>query len=120
VIVLLIDDDPAIRLIATAALEGDGHRVTPAATAQQGLERLSVELPDAILLDVMLPDGNGIELLGEIRRIAGCETLPVIFLTGRDDAEMIARLDASSALGRITKPFDPTRLSEEVAHCLSG
>lgn len=118
---LLIDDDPEIRHLARVALEKlGGHHVECAATAAEALERVSEGAPDAVLLDVMLPDADGVELLGRLRRVEGMADVPVAFLTARSGAVDAARLERAEARGTIAKPFDPLALSGEVDRLLGS
>lgn len=118
---LLIDDDPEIRHLARVALEEiGGHEVECAATGAEGLERASESAPDAVLLDVMLPDADGVELLERLRRLKGMGDVPVAFLTARSGADEAARLDRAEARGTIRKPFDPLALSGEVDRLLGS
>ncbi|MDX1662051.1 MAG: response regulator [Gemmatimonadota bacterium] len=117
---LLIDDDPEIRHVATIALETmGGHEVECAATAEEGVERASARAPDGVLLDVVLPDADGVELLDRLRGIEGMEEVPIVFLTGKASTET-ARLERADARGAITKPFDPLALADEVDRLLGS
>lgn len=118
---LLIDDDPEIRYLAQVALEKvGGHEVECAATGAEALERASESTPDAVLLDVMLPDIDGVELLERLRRVEGMADVPVAFLTARSGADDVARLGRAGARGTICKPFDPLALSGEVDRLLGS
>ncbi len=118
---LLIDDDPEIRHLARVALEKiGGHEVECATTGAQALERVSEAAPDAVLLDVMLPDADGVELLERLRRVKGMADVPVAFLTARSGTDEAARLDRAGARGTIRKPFDPLALSGEVDRLLGA
>src|SRR5262245_47309299 len=77
--VLIIDDEEIIREALEALLVVDGYSVSTAATAGQGLDRLADRPVDVVLLDLMLPDKNGLEVLDEIRRQD--DDLPVIMIT---------------------------------------
>ena len=77
--ILVVDDEEIIREALEALLAAEGYRVTTAATGQQGLDALGTRPVDAVLLDLMLPDKNGIEVLDEIRRQD--DELPVIMIT---------------------------------------
>jgi CheY-like chemotaxis protein len=108
---LLVDDEPDIRAIATMALERvGGHEVTAVGSAEEAVAAVGAQRPDAILLDVMMPDVDGPAALERLRPLIG--DAPVIFLTAKQDSE---RLLALGAAGVIAKPFDPLALSSEVA-----
>ena len=77
--VLIIDDEEIIREALEALLAREGYRVTTAATAEQGLESLTAGEFDVVLLDLMLPDRNGLDVLEDIRRMD--DELPVVMIT---------------------------------------
>lgn len=119
--VLLIDDDPEIRQVAKVALERvGGHEVECATTAEEGLKKAAARAPDAVLLDVLLPDADGVELLDRLRRVEGLADVPVVFLTGKSSAGDVARLERTDARGTIGKPFDPLALSERVDRLIAS
>lgn len=101
--VLLVEDDEVIAQIVTYYLDGgDRYRVTWAKTAGEALARAR-EPFDVILLDIMLPDVNGIDLCGELRRWNDC---PVIFVSCLDDSDTIVRALERGGDDFIVKPFD--------------
>ena len=100
--ILIIDDEVQIRRLLRLTLEGAGHRVREAATAALGLNEAATLRPDAIILDLGLPDADGVDVL---RRIREWTTLPVLILSVRDqETQKIAALDAG-ADDYLTKPF---------------
>lgn len=100
--ILVIDDEIQIRRLLRLTLEAAGHRVREAATGALGLNEAAVQRPDAIILDLSLPDLGGLEVL---RRLREWTQLPVLILSVRDgEAEKIAALDAG-ADDYLTKPF---------------
>lgn len=117
--VLLVDDDPEIALVARLALERfGGHRVALAATAEAALAAARAEPPDVLILDVLLPDATGPELLDRLRGVPALAGVPAVFLTGKTDDAWAARLSAAGAAGVIAKPFDPTTLAADVERLL--
>ncbi len=110
--VLLVDDEPALRLLCRVNLEIDGHTVHEAATVAEGRELLERLSPDVLLLDLHVGREDGLELLDEIKAL----DLPtrVVLLSGSAEvgAELRARVDA--VLG---KPFELTRLAAAIADC---
>lgn len=101
-LILVVEDEPQIRAFVCAALQEAGYRVAAAAQAAEALERLGAEPPTLLILDLGLPDRDGIELIHELRTWS---TLPVLVLSARaaEDAK-IAALDAG-ADDYLTKPF---------------
>lgn len=101
-VVLVVEDDLSIRRFLRAALGEGGYRLKEAATAAQALEVLVSEPPDLVLLDLGLPDRDGIELLRELR---GWSRVPVIVLSARErEHDKVVALDAG-ADDYLSKPF---------------
>jgi two-component system, OmpR family, KDP operon response regulator KdpE len=100
--ILVIDDEVQIRRLLRITLEAAGHRVREAETGALGLNETAVQRPDAVILDLSLPDMSGLEVL---RRMREWSQIPVLILSVRDgEAEKIAALDAG-ADDYLTKPF---------------
>jgi two-component system, OmpR family, response regulator MtrA len=92
--VLLIEDDPAVRQGLELALTRHGHRVRAVESGEQGLDRLRADLPDVVVLDLMLPGMDGFEVC---RRIRAAGEVPIIMLTARgDDMDVVAGLEAGA------------------------
>jgi two-component system response regulator MtrA len=101
--ILLVEDDASVREAVSLALEGEGYRVTVAATGVEGLQCWRTIRPDLVLLDVMLPETNGFDVCREIR---GTDQVPIIMLTARADAiDVVVGLE-SGADDYVTKPFE--------------
>lgn len=101
-LIAVIEDEAPIRRFLKASLTGEGYRITEADTARQGLRIVTQEPPDVILLDLGLPDQDGIVLIEEIR---GWSRVPIVILSARDqERDKIAALDAG-ADDYLTKPF---------------
>ncbi|MGN9907114.1 response regulator transcription factor [Phytohabitans sp. LJ34] len=108
---LLIEDDLAIRTPLIRALRERGHAVAAAHTAMSGLQTALQERPDLVVLDLGLPDLDGLELL---RMLRGVSAVPVIIATARDDeAEIVRGLDAG-ADDYVVKPFTAAQLDARV------
>ena len=101
--VLAVDDEPAIRRLLTAILERGGYEAVVAADARQALEEVGRGNLDAVVLDLGLPDRDGLEVIDAIRTVSD---MPVLVVTARTEvAEKIAALDLG-ADDYVTKPFD--------------
>jgi len=101
--VLVIDDEPAIRRFLRAGLTGMGYECVDAETGRDGIAQAGGRVPDVVLLDLGLPDLDGIEAL---RRLRAFSAIPVVVLTARDrQQDKIEALDAG-ADDYVTKPFD--------------
>ena len=100
--ILLIEDDGSIRSAITRALSDLGHVVTSASTGMSGLEAAVDSAPDVVLLDLGLPDIDGLQVLAMLRAVS---EVPVIIITARDDdADMVRALDGG-ADDYVVKPF---------------
>ena len=105
--VLLIEDDSRLAAMVSEYLGGAGYRVTTAASGAHGLERLGAEPYDALVLDLSLPDMDGLEVC---RRLRASWDLPVLMLTARGDAmDRIVGLEIG-ADDYLPKPFEPREL----------
>lgn len=113
--VLCIDDEPDVLSVAQMSLETVGEfNVTAASSGKEGLEKAQAEKPDAILLDVMMPEMDGPATLKALRNIAMLKNVPVIFMTARVRTSEVDEYLALGADGVIPKPFDPMTLSSQV------
>jgi len=113
--ILAVEDEPDIRKILRALLEGDQYRFIEAETAERGEIEARSHKPDLLLVDLGLPDGNGIDL---IRRIRAWSPVPIIVLSARTmEEQKIAALDAG-ADDYVTKPFSTPELLARVRAAL--
>lgn len=110
--ILVIDDDPGIQMALSAILEDEGHQVMIAGDGIQALAVLEGAEPDLILLDIMMPQLDGIALMRELDRRQLARSVPIVVLTA--DRQMSqARLPIAPA-GYIAKPFELDELIEVV------
>jgi two-component system KDP operon response regulator KdpE len=106
--ILVIDDDPQIRRFLAISLRAQGYQVSEAATGAEGLESLATRGADVVVLDLGLPDLDGIEVLQDLR---AWSSVPVMVLSVRaNEAQKVAALDAG-ANDYVTKPFGVQELS---------
>ncbi len=113
-LVMVIEDEKEIRDLVRYNLERAGFRVTAVADGEEGLRRLFASRPDLLVLDLMLPGRNGLEILREVRGESTTRELPVIVLTARS-AEMDKLLGFEhGADDYLTKPFGPRELVARV------
>ena len=106
-VLVLIEDDPAIRTALERALSRRGHAVYAAPTAMAGLELVTSRSPDVVVLDLGLPDVDGTQVLGMIR---GISAVPVIVATARDDESEMVRVLDLGADDYVVKPFSAEQL----------
>jgi two-component system response regulator MtrA len=113
--ILLVEDDPSIREVTALGLRAAGFTVTTAADGHEGLERWRAGTPDLVLLDVMLPRLDGLEVCRAIRRES---TTPVVMLTARGDTiDVVVGLE-SGADDYVRKPFEMPELVARVRAAL--
>ena len=105
--ILIVDDEPALQQMLGEILTQAGYRTDSALSCAQALDRFRAAPPDAVLLDVMLPDGDGFALFGALRAV---RDVPVLFLSARDEDEARLQGLGLGADDYITKPFLPQEL----------
>jgi two-component system, OmpR family, phosphate regulon response regulator OmpR len=111
---LLIDDDTRLTTMVAGYLQANGFEVTTAGSLASGRERLRQEVFDALLLDLMLPDGDGLDLTRELRADARTRRLPLLMLTARGEPpDRIVGLEIG-ADDYLPKPFEPRELLARV------
>ncbi|MDX6512935.1 MAG: two-component system, OmpR family, operon response regulator KdpE [Gaiellaceae bacterium] len=114
-LVLVVDDDAGVRALVRANLELEGYTVREAAGAEEGLAAVEDESPDLILLDVMMPQVDGWEMLRQIqeRHGSGAGAIPVVMFSGKVDEEDAENATKRGAQGFVGKPFDPASLVDQ-------
>ena len=118
--VLVIDDEGPIRLLCRVNLEAEGAKVLEADNGRTGIEVAKQELPDAILLDVMMPGLDGWSVAQELLEDDATRRIPIIFLTARADVRDRARGLGVGGLDYITKPFNPVELADLVGEVVDA
>jgi DNA-binding NtrC family response regulator len=114
--ILIIDDELDTREVLKDRLESLNYRVLTAATGKEGLERLERENPHIVLLDIELPDMNGLEMLGEIRKRE--HDITVVMITAYGTIERAVRAMKEGAYDFIPKPFEPDHIALIIAKAL--
>jgi CheY-like chemotaxis protein len=118
-VVLIVEDDPDQRALADLRMSMAGYSVRVADSVNALLRSLLEHgMPDVLVLDVMLPDGDGFEVLEKIRRNAMYALLPVVLLTVKSETEDIARGLFPGADAYVTKPYSKNLLSETIRRVL--
>ena len=112
--VLVVDDQPSNLRVISALLMRHGYAVTTAEHGAEALAALERQLPDLMLLDMLMPGMDGFDLLHEIRARPDWSSLPVVFLTVAQDRELLLRAFDAGAVDYVTKPFMPEELLARV------
>lgn len=116
--ILVVDDEPHIRRMLEAVLGSRGYDVTTASDGLQGLHDLGETSVDLVILDLMMPGANGLEILSQIRTDPTRSSTPVIILTAKgQDTDREAAL-AGGADDFLTKPFSPKKLLARIEEIL--
>ncbi len=110
--ILVVDDDSAIRTVVAAALRREGHAVTTAATIAEMQRALAAAVPDVLVTDVVLPDGNGLDLVATLT--ADHPGLPVIVFSAQNTLATAVRATEVGAFDYLPKPFDLDVLGQAV------
>lgn len=118
--VLYVDDDVDLRRFVKSLLERHGYQVTIAGTGEAGLEVARAHPPDLIMLDIILPGLDGFEICQQLRGDEGLRGVPVLMLTGMDDAKLNERAFAAGAQVCMTKPLQADRLLSAVQMVLKS
>jgi len=118
--VLIVDDEAAIIELLQVNLEMEGYKVITARDGQAAVERASADMPDLILMDVMMPRMDGWSALQEILSTPKVAGIPVVMLSARAQQADIRQGAEAGAVAYVTKPFDPVDLLSIVDRILAG
>ncbi len=117
--ILLIDDEETIQEVVQVGIEIEvGWEVAIASSGLEGINLAQTQQPDAILLDVMMPDMDGISTLYQLKANAKTREIPVIFLTAKTQAVEKDRFKTLGIVNVITKPFNSMTLASQIAKLL--
>ncbi len=114
--ILMIDDEIDIQTVARIGLTIiGGWQVITASSGQEGIQQAKQHHPDAILLDVMMPDMDGLATISALKADSDTQAIPVVFLTAKSKASDRQKFYEIGAQGVINKPFDPTTLASQIS-----
>ncbi|OLP15741.1 two-component system response regulator [Leptolyngbya sp. 'hensonii'] len=117
--ILVVDNEPYIQEVAQICLRTvAGWQVVTASSGQEGITRAATEQPDAILLDVMMPDMDGLTTFQKLQEIGSTRHIPVILLTAKVQASDRQRYTRLGVRATIAKPFNPLELAGQIATAL--
>jgi len=112
--VLVVDDDPDVRLFNTTVLEENGYTPLVATNGEEGLEMIRKELPDLVILDVMMPKQSGIRLYRELKTDKALKNIPVIILSGIAEKTFLRSQNALTEFGGEEVPPPETYIEKPV------
>ena len=116
--ILVVDDEPTIRVLVRAVLEGTGYRVLEAADGPSALQMAQSRRPDLVLLDIALPRLSGLEVCRRLKEDAATAATPVLLLSGLVQQTERRAAEGVGAQGFIAKPFSPATLVERIDDAL--
>ena len=116
--ILIVEDEAATRDLLRRRLEREGHRVQEAENGKQALQQLEAGVYDLVLLDVMMPEMDGYQVLTRLKRNPALRDLPVIMISAIDETQSVVCCIELGAEDYLTKPFDPVLLNARIGGCL--
>jgi adenylate cyclase len=117
--VLVVDDDPLNRMLLTRSLEREGHRVGSAASGQEALEILREKPFDVVLLDIVMPELDGVSVLERLKRDPVLQHVPVIMISAVDEIDTVVRCIEMGSEDYLPKPFNPVLLRARINAALA-
>ncbi len=112
--VLVVDDDPVIQRLLHDTFEMDGYAVLVAGDGVEGLERAQADHPDLVVLDVMMPKMDGLEVARRLKADPGTASIPILLLSAKAQEVDLRAGSDTGADDYVTKPFDPLDLLDRV------
>jgi two-component system sensor histidine kinase/response regulator len=117
-LVLVVDDDAGNRDVLSRRLRWQGHDVATASNGSDALQRMRETAFDLVLLDIMMPDMDGYEVLGHIKADQRLQHIPVIMISALNEAQSVVRCIEAGAEDYLSKPFNPILLKARIDSCL--
>ena len=117
--ILVVDDKPEVVELVTATLEGEGYQIICAFDGREALEKIGKEKPDLVLLDIIMPTMDGLEVLAKVKNDRQTKGIPIIMLTAKGqklDKDKGIRLGAEDY---IIKPFSPSHLLTKIEEIMA-
>jgi CheY-like chemotaxis protein len=118
--VLIVDDDDFQRKLLERMLGDAGYETVSAASAVEALAAVARRRPDLVLMDVELPDFDGVEATSRIKAVEGQSVIPVLMITGHSNKDVIFSSVMAGSAGFLVKPFDKGLLLAKVSRCLEA
>ncbi|MGB7084679.1 MAG: response regulator [Phormidesmis sp.] len=117
--ILIVDDEVSIQKVVSLSLKMEANwNITTASSGKEGIHQAEIHQPDAILLDVMMPEMDGIDTFAALENNPKTQAIPVILLTAKTRASEKRLFQEIGVAGVITKPFPPLALASQIAKLL--
>ncbi|MFC1769828.1 response regulator [Nitrospirota bacterium] len=116
--ILLVDDSPAIRAILSLSLMKTGYEVITAISRMNAIEKLSSSAVDIVITDLYIHEGEGLELIRELRSSDTYKSIPIIMLTAGANNSYIKSVQSAGANAMMFKPVDHDLLNDTIISCL--
>lgn len=117
--ILMVDDEADIRFVAKMMLGPSGHELAEAGSIAEAFEQLERSVPDVILLDIRLPDGDGVDALKRFRADERFADIPVVMLSAHSSPETVAEAMSQGSRDYVVKPFTEKQLMDTL-HAVTG
>ena len=118
--ILVVDDEPDVRTIVVTLLESDGYAVANASSGEECIDQVKADPPDLIILDIMMPEMDGLEVMVKLKDVPASSGIPIIVLTVLGGSALFSEetLKSHGADRVLRKPFEPEELSRAVEQAL--
>ncbi len=113
--ILVVDDEPDLRLLVRMTLEGDGYEVEEASTAAEAVQRALAVRPSLILLDIRLPDSDGFDVLRTLKSTAELADTPIVMMSAHSSPPTLQKAEVIGSRDYLVKPFKHDALLDLVA-----
>jgi len=117
--ILIIDDEPQILMLSGIRLKANGYAVVTASSGEEGLKMAKKELPDLVLLDQIMPDLDGMDVLNRLKKDSVTKYIPVLMFTADTKGVKIGEVQIQGAADCLFKPFSPEELLTKIKEVLS-
>ncbi len=117
--ILIVDDRSEVVELVKVTLEGEGYQSIDASDGSEALEKIRLEKPDLILLDIVMPKMDGFEVLSEVRKDPKTKDIPIIMLSAKGQKLDQEKGKELGATGYIIKPFSPSALLKRIEEILA-
>jgi CheY-like chemotaxis protein len=120
--ILMVDDEPDVRMLLKARLASNGFQVLEAADGSSGIRIAETEHPDLILLDIRMPGIDGIEVYAALRQRPATQGIPIVFLTALSEGMSpgLMQLDPRRSYWMVGKPYEPAELLTVIRKAMDG